>query len=316
MSTFFLMCRGKIPLQITEYRSYRRTRLIQILFLLIASVACYQRISFSTMQPESTTGGTKYDDGLLTESRVRWELKLREKGKRLDCIISTTPIIDTNGSAMSLSLSIPPTEAKQYTADNKNEQYVVHVHGLHHSGTGYLRQTLYDALNLAFATDKNVSVASIQDSLRPYRQLLKEARRDTKKTRAIYKQFHKPEDEGQHLQTVFPSFGARYKKLGTSRGLNKYTRLAYLADTCDIISNNSTYHPDNPSESDDLGQFNTFKLIGNSLLQQWSQYWDMSAKFLLQKTPTLDVLFLENTKILPTLHVIVVRHPMTSNSWK
>ena len=40
----------------------------------------------------------------------------------------------------------------------------------------------------------------------------------------------------------------------------------------------------------------------------------MSATFLIQKTPTLDVHFLERTKVLPTLHVMIIRHPMTSNS--
>ena len=40
-----------------------------------------------------------------------------------------------------------------------------------------------------------------------------------------------------------------------------------------------------------------------------------TACFLLQKTPTLDVLFLERTKVMPTLYVIIIRHPMASNSW-
>ena len=33
---------------------------------------------------------------------------------------------------------------------------------------------------------------------------------------------------------------------------------------------------------------------------------------MLQKTPTLDIQFLETVKILPTLHILVIRHPMVS----
>ena len=42
----------------------------------------------------------------------------------------------------------------------------------------------------------------------------------------------------------------------------------------------------------------------------------MSATFLIQKTPLLDVKFHEDTKVLPTLHVIILRHPMTSNAFR
>lgn len=40
----------------------------------------------------------------------------------------------------------------------------------------------------------------------------------------------------------------------------------------------------------------------------------MDANFLIQKTPSLDLLFFERTKILPTLHVVIVRHPLVSNA--
>jgi hypothetical protein len=73
---------------------------------------------------------------------------------------------------------------------------------------------------------------------------------------------------------------------------------AYLTDYCVPEDENTGYSQ-----------------IGQVLHNQWSKYWNTSATFLLQKTPTLDVHFLELTKVMPTLHVLVIRHPMTSNSW-
>ena len=60
----------------------------------------------------------------------------------------------------------------------------------HHTGTGYLRQTLRDALNDEFAIDINSPVASIHDGTFPYLQGLSSTRR-----------FPSPEDEGQHFQS-------------------------------------------------------------------------------------------------------------------
>lgn len=45
------------------------------------------------------------------------------------------------------------------------------------------------------------------------------------------------------------------------------------------------------------------------LHEEWSRHWNLSKPFLVQKTPTLDVLFLEKMKLHPTVHVIVMRHP-------
>ena len=92
---------------------------------------------------------------------------------------------------------------------------------------------------------------------------------------------------------MFPSFTFRRKlKLGYD-----YGKYYYVADYCKPKNETSGY--------DQIGQI---------LHNQWSRYWNMSATYLLQKTPTLDVQFLEQTKVLPTLHVIITRHPMTSNS--
>ena len=73
--------------------------------------------------------------------------------------------------------------------------------------------------------------------------------------------------------------------------------LSYLADEC-TFDDRSTKH------------------LGNILLDEWLPFWNSSATFLIQKTPLLDVKFHETVKILPTLHVIIVRHPMTSNAWR
>lgn len=103
-----------------------------------------------------------------------------------------------------------------------------------------------------------------------------------------------PENEGQHLQTVFPPFNFRLKlKLGYDFG--KY---AYITDFCQPKDKGAAYNE-----------------IGQVLHSQWSKYWNNSSTFLLQKTPSLDIQFLELTKVMPTLHVLVIRHPMTSNSW-
>ena len=103
-----------------------------------------------------------------------------------------------------------------------------------------------------------------------------------------------PENEGQHLQTVYPPYSAR-SKLRLGQNFGKY---AYLTDYCKSKKGDTDYHK-----------------IGQVLHNQWSTYWNTSSTFLLQKTPTLDVFFLELTKVLPTFHVLIIRHPMTSNSW-
>ncbi len=281
---------------------------LQLVLLLAASVVYYHQLTFFTAKPsEPSTKSTKSSDVGFPK---HWTLNVNAKGNKVSCQISTTPVVSS-------SIAIPKTE--QYTIDSNKDQYVLHIHGLHHSGTGYLRQTLYDALNEAFSnmSDNNATVASMQDSLRPYQQLLDEVRGDEGEQMKLQKRFYKPEDEGQHLQSIYPSFAMRYSKMKNAKGPNKYSRIAYIADICDVINRkNNSDSKDNSLKSDSTApHINNDKLIGNALFQQWSQYWDTSATFLLQKSPMIDLLFFEKIKVLPTLHVIVVRHPMTSNSW-
>lgn len=84
-----------------------------------------------------------------------------------------------------------------------------------------------------------------------------------------------------------------------NRSLVDHGKLAYLADECTF---------DNPQQE-------STHQLGNILLDEWSPFWNTSATFLIQKTPMLDVQFHESVKVIPTLHVIIVRHPMTSNAY-
>ena len=197
------------------------------------------------------------------------------------------------GHNFSCSISINLTEqSKSMVPKDMDNKIIIHIHGLHHTGTGFLRKTLLDELNNEFGP----SAACMQDSLRPYQHLY------TNKTE-LWLNHKKAEEEGQHLQNMYPPFFQRVKfftKVGTS--MESTAKLSYLADLC-------------LSEHDDVQKK---EQIGDILLQQWAKYWNYShtTQFLLQKTPTLDVHFLESTKILPTFHVIIVRHPMTSNSFQ
>ncbi|KAL7434667.1 hypothetical protein ACHAXM_004208 [Skeletonema potamos] len=206
-----------------------------------------------------------------------WSLNVSDKGVNVDCRISTQHV------------------TQKFNLERDVDKMIIHIHGLHHSGTGYIRKTLLDALNREFTPSSTaLPVACIHDSLLPYRHVYKN------KTK-LYLDHHVTEDEGQHLQTVFPSFHTRIQPLNEAKSvvMGQAPKVAYLADFC--LSKDDTEN----------------KQIGNILYEQWSRYWNVtsSTKFLLQKTPSLDVQFLESTKILPTLHVIIMRHPMTSNSW-
>ena len=146
---------------------------------------------------------------------------------------------------------------------------------------------MQQALNAEFSTNPDSPAASIHNGSFPYQQHL-----------SPIKKFPSPEDEGQHFQNVFPPFRYRNKWFKEA-GCNSYDygMLSYLADEC-TFDNNSTTH------------------VGNILLNEWLPFWNASATFLIQKTPLLDVKFHEVVKILPTLHVIIVRHPMTSNAFR
>ena len=144
----------------------------------------------------------------------------------------------------------------------QNERCVIHVHGLHHSGTGFTRQAVYNCLG-------GDDFAS------------------------MHKNTRKPEDEGQFLQNVYPRLGVRRPELCgvTVAGMIGHV---YYCPSLLRLANKA-----------DAKQ---------RLHEQWSRYWNTSKPFLIQKTPTMDILFLEKMKILPTMHVIVMRHPFAWDS--
>ena len=201
----------------------------------------------------------------------------------------------------------PDAEAlSDYAHSRGEEQYMIHVHGLHHTGTGFLRQTLADALGEAFSDEAEDGrpIAAVQDSLRPYGDLMRVARASARSKkeffdakRKIFINYKAPEDEGQHLQNLVPRFVDRVGAFKKANVTMKDAGLLFTAaDLCE------------PDSEDG------YEVIGNMMLQQWGPFWDTSAKFLIQKTPSLDVLFLERIKMMPTLHVIIVRHPLVSNA--
>ena len=150
---------------------------------------------------------------------------------------------------------------QQHNEEQQQQDHcVIHVHGMHHSGTGFLRQTIYDALG-------GEAHAS------------------------MHQKTHKAEDEGQHIQTVYPTFYQRARKCGnTTHDVSKaVARRYYCPDLLEIAATQT-----NASET---------------LLEEWSRYWNMTKPYLIQKTPTLDVLFLERMKTYQTVHAIVMRHP-------
>jgi len=160
---------------------------------------------------------------------------------------------------------IPP-----HSHNNNNHHCVIHVHGLHHSGTGFTRQVLYDSLG------GDALVTKHQD------------------TRAS-------QDEGQHLQNIYPNFQKRLvqpKLCGLPPKQAPTVPAIGCLYYCPPLTENRTITSHDSSQD---------------LFTQWSSRWDMAKPFLLQKTPTMDVLLLEQLKIQPTVHVIVMRQPM---SWK
>jgi len=187
-------------------------------------------------------------------SRKYWEFQMLPKGNGVSCRINLEPS----------SADVSPLRSKK-------EQYMIHIHGLHHTGTGYLKSLLHEFLN-----DSSVQNASLTDG-GPV-----------------------SENEGQHLQSIHPSDPYRrveYERVmdGTGLQMKNNGKIMYLADLCML-------------ESSDQHR----KAVGLNLFKQWSPYWNMSATFLVQKTPTLDVGFLEDVKVMPTLHIITVRHPMVA----
>jgi len=155
-------------------------------------------------------------------------------------------------------------ENKKLLKDSKksylHEKCLINVHGLHHSGTGFLRYMIVKAMGETMISEHK----STQES----------------------------EDEGQHIQSVYPCFQNRLRnpKLCTSKEISREEKgiLYYCPKLTDTVIN----------EGDRI-----------RLFDDWSTYWDMSKPFLIQKTPMMDVLLLERLKVTPTFHAIVMRHP-------
>lgn len=149
--------------------------------------------------------------------------------------------------------------------NNSTQHCVIHIHGLHHSGTGFTRQVVFDSLG-------GESVAS--------------KHQDTRVT----------QDEGQHLQRVYPNFRKRLrfpKICGADRP--SFPTTLHELYTCPQLL--ELFPPHNRT------------VAQRQLHQQWSRRWDTTKPYLLQKTPTFDVVLLETLKLYPTVHVVVMRHP-------
>ncbi len=142
----------------------------------------------------------------------------------------------------------------------QRDHCVIHIHGFHHSGTGFLRKTVYDSLG-------GDGYASIHIHTR------------------------KAQDEGQHIQDVYPKFYMRRQHC-TYDPQRSFGNLYYCPEMMSIP---------------------TKQRNKERLFHQWARYWNMTKPFLIQKTPTFDILFLEKMKTLTTLHTIVMRHPF---AWK
>lgn len=231
-----------------------------------------------------------------------WNLSTSKDGI-IDCRIYNTPI-----NSKHQNRSILPVGEYEPNAKRPGGQYLIHISGLHHTGTGYLRQSLHDALTDEYSSllrsNAIFPVASMQNSLRPYQHLLDQAKASRNQTRVfeLMRQYRVPEDEGHHLQRVYPQFSDRVNISKGGGGVRVASKIPYLADFC---------YGDNGTD----GHSVTDRQIGEMLLKEWLPYWDDSATFLIQKSPTLDISFLERVKVLPTFHVIVIRHPMIRNSF-
>lgn len=94
-----------------------------------------------------------------------------------------------------------------------------------------------------------------------------------------------PEDEGQHVQTVYPA--AR-----TYKGSGHFARAAeaHLTETSPLVD---------PASA-------------SKLLREWQPYWDLSRRYLLEKSPPNMVMTRFLQALFPDAYfIIVVRHPAT-----
>lgn len=158
-------------------------------------------------------------------------------------------------------------DATDGTVFDFSKHCVVHTHGIHHSGTGFLRQTLFDSLG---AEEASMHVNS-----------------------------GKAQDEGQHIQSVYPVYKVRLPKNGNGGR----TRCVPEGAIARRNYGKPYYCPSMLSIADDPRKVHT-------MFAQWAKVWDMDKHFLLQKTPTLDVQFLERAKLGPSFHAVVMGHPL------
>jgi len=102
-------------------------------------------------------------------------------------------------------------------------------------------------------------------------------------------------DEGQTLQNVYPDIVYRQNHPdvcaldteGVKRG-----RIYYCPDLLERVVNETNK---------------------DVLFREWSQYWDLTKPYILQKTSTFDIVLLERLKVVPTFHAILMQHPFR---WK
>jgi hypothetical protein len=101
-----------------------------------------------------------------------------------------------------------------------------------------------------------------------------------------------PEDEGQHLQTVFPA-----AKVYGGPGKFGFAPAAHLTEHSDLIT------PENKKR----------------LFEEWSRHWDLSRRFLLEKSPPNIIRGRFLQAIFPNAYfIIIARHPIAVSlaTWK
>lgn len=99
-----------------------------------------------------------------------------------------------------------------------------------------------------------------------------------------FKETESPEDEGMHLQTVYPPSG-----YFGGAGEFGYHSDAHLTETSSLVSNENR----------------------KRLFQEWGQYWDLNKKFLVEKSPPNLI----RTRFLQAMFphsyfIVLMRHPL------
>lgn len=212
-----------------------------------AARALHQDADDGTRTPEETTAASVNHKQTFTKRRNRIILCMC-----LFLLILSIAYTSTDRSKIQVTTHVL-TKTKH--SGRHDHHCVIHVHGFHHSGTGFLRKTIYDSLGHDAAS--------------------------------MHEHTSRAENEGQYIQQVYPPFYTRTKLYPN----DKFASLYYCPEMLSLVSRKTRA----------------------LLFQQWSRYWNMTSSFLIQKTPTLDVLFLEKMKTTETVHVIVMREPF---SWR